>query len=164
MLFILGLLFVWCSPGNCVRPVLFLIYNNDISRNIMSGTKLFADDMQVYTVLRGALRKMWKNYRNILLVWNIGAKCEMMRNSKKRHIIYVVTTWKVYLRLRILEFVLLRTCPEACKQKNVQIRQTVCLDLWDVQLLPEILSCFPNFIELSNSNTRVLLSSVVPAP
>lgn len=24
-------------------------------------------------VLRGALRKMWKNYRNILLVWNIGA-------------------------------------------------------------------------------------------
>ena len=38
------------------------------------------------------------------------------------------------------------------------------LGLWDVQLLPEILSCFPNFIELSNSNTRVLLSSVVPAP
>ena len=33
-------------------PVLFLIYINDISRNITSCRKLFADDMKVYRVLR----------------------------------------------------------------------------------------------------------------
>ena len=33
-------------------PILLLIYINDISRNIMSHTKLFADDMKVYRVLR----------------------------------------------------------------------------------------------------------------
>ena len=33
-------------------PVLFLIYINNVSRNISSHTKLFADDMKVYRVLR----------------------------------------------------------------------------------------------------------------
>ena len=38
--------------GALLGPILFLIYINDISRNIMSDTKLFADDMKVYWVLR----------------------------------------------------------------------------------------------------------------
>ena len=35
-----------------LRPILFLIYINDISRNISSYTKLVADDLKVYMVLR----------------------------------------------------------------------------------------------------------------
>ena len=38
--------------GTVLGPVLFLIYINDISRSITSCTKLFADDMKVYRVLR----------------------------------------------------------------------------------------------------------------
>ena len=37
--------------GAVLGPILFLIYINDISRNIMSDTKLFTDDMKVYRVL-----------------------------------------------------------------------------------------------------------------
>ena len=33
-------------------PTLFLVYVNDISRNIISQTKLFADDKKAYRVLR----------------------------------------------------------------------------------------------------------------
>jgi len=33
-------------------PTLFLVYVNDISRNIISQTKLFAEDKKVYRVLR----------------------------------------------------------------------------------------------------------------
>ena len=40
------------TQGTVLGPILFLIYINDISRNIMSLTKLFADDMKVYRVLR----------------------------------------------------------------------------------------------------------------
>ena len=40
-------------PQGTVRgPILFLIYINNISRNIMSSTKLFADDMKLYRLLR----------------------------------------------------------------------------------------------------------------
>ena len=38
--------------GTVLGPILFLIYINDISRNIMSNTKLFADDMKLYRILR----------------------------------------------------------------------------------------------------------------
>ena len=40
-------------PQGTVRgPILFLIYIDNISRNIMSSTKLFADDMKLYRLLR----------------------------------------------------------------------------------------------------------------
>ena len=52
--------------GAVLRPILILIYINDISRNIMLDTKLFANDMKVYRV-SGLLRKMWKTYRKIFL-------------------------------------------------------------------------------------------------
>ena len=73
-------------------PILFLIYINDISRNIMSNTKLFADDMKVYRILRETKKdieelqkdltrlKSWSN--DWQLKFNTG-KCEAMRISKK---------------------------------------------------------------------------------
>ena len=38
--------------GALFGPILFLIYINDISRNIMPDTKLLANDMKMYRVLR----------------------------------------------------------------------------------------------------------------
>ena len=38
--------------GTVLGPVLFIIYINDITRNLTSQCKLFADDMKVYKVLR----------------------------------------------------------------------------------------------------------------
>ena len=38
--------------GIVLGPILFLIYFSDISRNITSNTKLFADDMKLYRILR----------------------------------------------------------------------------------------------------------------
>ena len=40
------------EQGTVLGPILFLIYINDITRNIESQCKLFADDMKVYKVLR----------------------------------------------------------------------------------------------------------------
>ena len=37
--------------GNVLGPILFLIYINDITRNVVSQSKLFADDMKVYKAL-----------------------------------------------------------------------------------------------------------------
>ena len=37
------------SYGTVLGPVLFIIYINDITRNLTSQCKLFADDMKVYT-------------------------------------------------------------------------------------------------------------------
>ena len=38
--------------GTVLGPMLFLIYINDITRNVESQSKLFADDMKVYKALR----------------------------------------------------------------------------------------------------------------
>ena len=38
--------------GTLLGPISFLIYINDISRNIKSNSELFADDMKVYRILR----------------------------------------------------------------------------------------------------------------
>ena len=79
--------------GTVLDPILFLIYINDISRNITSQTKLFADDMKVYRVLRdskddveelhnGLTRSQsWSN--DWQLQFNTD-KCEVMRISKKK--------------------------------------------------------------------------------
>ena len=58
--------------GTVLGPILFLIYINDISRKITSNTKLFADDLKVYKVLRDTKQDVDK-HRKILLEWNLGA-------------------------------------------------------------------------------------------
>ena len=52
-------------------PILFLIYINDISRNIMSNTKLYADDMKVYRILRDTKKDI--HVEELQKAWNLGA-------------------------------------------------------------------------------------------
>ena len=73
-------------------PILFLIYINDISRNIMSDTKVFANDLKVYRLLGDTkedaeeLQKdlsyleSWSNDWQLKFNTDI---CEVMRISKK---------------------------------------------------------------------------------
>ena len=40
-----------CVPQGCIlRPLLFLIYINDLSNDLPSNCKLFADDMPLFSV------------------------------------------------------------------------------------------------------------------
>lgn len=56
-----------------MRPVSFLIYVNDTSRNIMTCTKLYADDKKVYEILRytkdvcqkSAACRIFKSFLNV---------------------------------------------------------------------------------------------------
>ena len=78
--------------GTVLGPILFLIYINDIPRNITSNTKFFVDDMKVYRVLRDTKEDVqelqkdlprlesWSN--NWQLRFNTD-KCEAMRISKR---------------------------------------------------------------------------------
>ena len=76
----------------------------------------------------GILRKMWKSYRKIFLPWNLGAMtgyrnltlinakwCTFLKRmiAQALNFIHVVTSWKLYLKLRISGFTLLRTCHKA---------------------------------------------------
>ena len=73
-------------------PILFLIYINNISRNIMSSTKLFADDMKVYGILRDTKEDVEELQKDLTCLeywsndWQLRFstdKCEAMRISKK---------------------------------------------------------------------------------
>ena len=78
--------------GTVLGPILFLIYINDISRNIMSSTKRFADDMKLYRLLRDTKEDVEELQKDLIRleswshVWQLKFntdKCEAMRISKK---------------------------------------------------------------------------------
>ena len=78
--------------GALLGPILFLIYINDVSRNIMSDTKLFANDIKVYRVLRDTKEDVEELQKDLshLGSWSSDwqqkfntDKCEVMRISKK---------------------------------------------------------------------------------
>ena len=78
--------------GTVLGPILFLIYINDISRNIMSNTKLFADDMKVYRILRDTKKDIEERQKDLTRLeswsndWQLKFntdKWEVMRISKK---------------------------------------------------------------------------------
>ena len=78
--------------GTVLGPILFLIYINDISRRIMSNTKLFADDMKVYRLLRDTKKDVEELQKDLIRLeswsndWQLRFntdKCEAMRISKK---------------------------------------------------------------------------------
>lgn len=134
----LDLHLIQCTTGNCARTrcISYLFYINDISRKNSSYTKLFAEDMKVYRALRYAKEDMEELQKDLGTMngnWNL-----TLINAnvfRKRLIIqalntfYVVTSWKLYLKSTTLEFTLFQTCHGACESPNVQMRQTVYLDL-----------------------------------
>ena len=78
--------------GTVLGPILFLICINDITRNVESQSKLFADDMKVYKALRNVHEdtQILQDYLNALEQWSTDwqlsfntTKCEVMRISQK---------------------------------------------------------------------------------
>ena len=78
--------------GTVLGPILFLIYINDITRNVESQSKLFADDMKVYKALRSVHEdtQILQDDLNALEQWSTDwqlsfntTKCEVMRFSQK---------------------------------------------------------------------------------
>ena len=79
--------------GTVLGPILFLICINDISRNIMSNTKLFADDMKLYRILRDTKEDVEELQKDLIrleswsYVWHLKFntdKYEAMHISKKK--------------------------------------------------------------------------------
>ena len=59
--------------GTVLGPIVFLIYINDISRNIMSNTKLFVDDRKVYRILRVTKEDVEELQKDPILLEYLGA-------------------------------------------------------------------------------------------
>ena len=62
------------------------------------------------------------------------------------------------LKLRISEFILLRTCHGVCRLTNAQVRQIVSLDSVGERCVLKFLSCFQNFMSL----VRLILEYCYP--
>ena len=136
--------------GTVLGPILFLIYINDISKKIMSNTKLFADDMKVNRILRDTKEGAEELQKDLIRLeswsndWQLKIntdKCEAMRISKTND----YSSPQYHLcgnQLKaVSESILLRICHGVCKLTNAQIRQIVSLDSL-------ILSCFQSFIRV----------------
>ena len=64
--------------GTVLGPILFLICINDISRNIMSNTKLFADDIKVYRVLRDTKEDEEELQKDLTCLESWSLPCEQL--------------------------------------------------------------------------------------
>lgn len=70
-------------------PVLFLIYINNVSRNISSRTKLFADDMKVYGVLRDTNENVEELQKNLTRLEYRGNDWQLRFNTDKREVMHI---------------------------------------------------------------------------
>ena len=57
--------------GTILGPILFLIYVNDISSNISSSIKMFADDTKVYREITD-FETTLEPFKRIMIVWRTG--------------------------------------------------------------------------------------------
>lgn len=70
-------------------PVLFLIYINNVSRNISSHTRLFADDMKVYRVLRDTNEDVEELQKNLTRLEYWGNDWRLRFNTDKREVTHI---------------------------------------------------------------------------
>ena len=98
--------------GKVLGPALFLIYINDITRNIESQCKLFADDMKVYKVQRTVHERF--KFTRALEHWMAATfynttKYEAMEFKKRithhvPNIAYVARNWTQYQKQKTLSW------------------------------------------------------------
>ena len=77
------------TQGTVLGPVLFLIYINNVSRNISSHTKLFADDMKVYRVLRDTNEDVEELQKNLTRLAYWGNDWRLRFNTDKREVTHI---------------------------------------------------------------------------
>ena len=79
--------------GTVLAPLLFLVYINDLPKNIVSSVKLYADDVLIYRtinseqdhmILQEDLNMLQKWADTWLMTFN-PTKCEFIRVSHKKH-------------------------------------------------------------------------------
>ena len=78
------------SQGSVLRPVLFLIFMNDLPENIMSSVRLFADDCVLYRNIKSPIDcQILQDDQNSLEQWETNwqmkfnvAKCHSMRVTR----------------------------------------------------------------------------------
>ena len=76
--------------GTVLGPLLFLVYINDMPEKISSATRIFADDLLVYRIIRSKailqedLDKLQKWERDWLMQFNRD-KCEVLRITNKKN-------------------------------------------------------------------------------
>ena len=68
--------------GTIFGPILFLLYVNDISDNVKSKIKLFADDMKMYREIKDPII-IQRFYNNWQMRFS-AIKCEVMRITHRR--------------------------------------------------------------------------------
>ena len=139
----LGLPCCLVNPKEPCWDLFYFSFISMISQEILCQTQNSLQMIWRCIGYSGILRKMRKSYRKIFLTWNLGAMtgnwnltliyakwCAFLKRmiTWALNIIYVVTSWKLYLKLRILEFTLLRTCHGVYKPTNAQIKQTMSPD------------------------------------
>ena len=79
---------LWCPAGHSLRSLLFLLYINDITGNIQSNIRLFADNCIVYRTIRSQHDSCkLQNDISSLLKW--AETWQMRFNSKKCHILSI---------------------------------------------------------------------------
>ena len=174
---ILDLRFVWCTPRNRVGTHFISHLYNDISRNIMSNTKLFADDMKVYRILRDTKKDIEEIQKDLTRLeswsndWQLKFntdKCEAMRISKKNdysspqyHLcgnqlkaLSEVKDLGIYITSNLSWSMQANKCANKANSVLGFIRRTVG---------PKDPELFSKLYKPSTSDSRVLLSSLVSA-
>ena len=59
----------WCTPGVRIRPLLFLIYINDLTNNISSDMRLFAGDSSLFACVTELPKRTTNWLRTWLRTW-----------------------------------------------------------------------------------------------